>query len=242
MIEELAGAVVGFVTGRIVREVATRLPPHQFRRWRIEAGEILDVDVDEQGDQPSSTSFRLHVLQRNYIPEVGCAVLSAGVVGMFGVTIVAVAMLVLTWALFTLALIDAEHQVLPDVIVLPMLWLGLIANQQGLFASLDDALYGAIAGYMVLWVMLNGFKLLTGREGMGGGDLKMLAMLGAWGGWHLLLLIIIVASITASVYGVTVKCFSRTECNPQLPFGPFLALGGFVAMMWGHAINTTYLG
>lgn len=242
MIEEFAGAAVGFIAGRMVREVATRLPPHQFRKWRIEAGEILDTDVVERDDRPFSASQSMHALQRNFIPEVGCALLSASVVGMYGFTVVAVAMLALTWALFALALIDAEHQVLPDVIVLPMMWLGLTANQQGLFATLDDALYGAIAGYMVLWVMLNGFKLLTGREGMGSGDLKMLAMLGAWGGWQLLLLIIIVASTSASVYGITMKCFSRTECNPHLPFGPFLALGGFIAMMWGDMINTAYLG
>lgn len=241
MIEIFAGATTGLVAGRVVGGIAKRLPERLFRQWRVEAAEVLDLGVDEANAGISDNPPPLHALQRGYMPEIACALLSALVLLAFGLTTNGAAMLVLTWGLLVLVLIDAEHQILPDVIVLPLLWLGLIANQQGLFVRLDKALYGAIAGYLVLWVMLTGFKVCTGRDGMGRGDLKMLAMLGAWVGWQHLPLIVIIASTSAAVYGIAVQRFIRTGTSPQIPFGPFLALGGFTAMLWGHAIIRTYL-
>ena len=239
MIEVLAGAGIGFVAGTVLSAAAKRLPNMLFKSWRSEAYQLLDLE--EQGIDPGVVQRKHHLLQRAYIPEVACALLSAVVILTFGLSIQSVAMLSLTWGLIILVLIDAEHQLLPDCFVLPLLWLGLIVNQQSLFTRLDDALFGAVAGYMVLWIVLTGFKLLAGREGMGHGDLKMLAMLGAWAGWQLLPLIVLVATVPAAIYGIAAQRLSTSECGPQIPFGPFLALGGFVAMTWGNAIISAYL-
>lgn len=239
MIETIAGAAVGLIAGRVSRWVAKRLPPYLFQQWRTEACDVLDLEnlpLDS-----SARPDRTHTLQRVFLPEVVTALLSAYLMTAFGFTLLGAALLALSWGLMMLVLIDAEHQVLPDVIVLPMLWLGLMANQQRLIANLDDALFGAVAGYMVLWVCLTGFKVVTGRDGMGRGDLKMLAMLGAWGGWQVLPLIFLLSSTTAAVYGLSAKAFSRTDSGPQYPFGPFLAIGGFVAIIWGDTIAAAYL-
>ncbi|HDS1721854.1 A24 family peptidase [Pseudomonas putida] len=238
MIEIIAGAAVGLIAGRIVREVAKRLPNYLFVQWRTEAGEILELD--HLPHEPITSPGRVNVFQRGFIPEIATALLSAGVIGAFGFTFIGVAFLALTLGLVTLVLIDAEHQVLPDCIVLPMLWLGLMANQQRLIVSLDDALYGAVAGYMVLWVCLTAFKLVTGKDGMGRGDLKMLAMLGAWGGWQVLPLVFLLSTTTAALYGITTKAFAKGDSGPQYPFGPFLALGGYAAIIWGDKL-TPYL-
>lgn len=241
MIELVGGASLGFVVGRMLREVAKRLPDHLFERWRIEARDLLALGEDEHRSAAVPHLHQVHILQRWFIPEVVSALLTAIVLATFGWSAQTAAMLVLTWGLIVLVQIDAEHQLLPDIVVYPLLWLGFIANQHGLFASLDDALYGAVAGYLTLWIALTTFRLLAGREGMGHGDLKMLAMLGAWGGWQLLLLIILLASSTAAVYGLAARRYAATESDLQFAFGPFLAMAGFVAIMWGDTIISTYL-
>lgn len=240
MIESIAGAALGLVAGRVVRLIANRLPDFLFQQWRDEAVEFLALENAPDSCTTKSTA-KVHFLKRGYLPELLTALLSAIAIGVFGFTVLGAAVLALIWGLMSLVLIDAEHQILPDLIVYPMLWLGLVANQQRLFVQLDDALYGALAGYMVLWVCLTGFKVVTGRDGMGRGDLKMLAMLGAWGGWQLLPLIFLVSSTTAAVYGLAAKCLSKCETGPQYPFGPFLAIGGFVAIVCGPAIATGHL-
>ena len=145
---------------------------------------------------------RAKISLRYPLVELATGILSAFVVYHFGLSWQAGAFLLLTWGLLAMSLIDADHQLLPDVLVLPLLWLGLIVNGQGLFTSLYDALWGAVAGYLSLWLVYWAFKLITGKEGMGYGDFKLLAMLGAWGGWQILPLTILLSSLVWAVLGV----------------------------------------
>src|SRR3546814_9947853 len=131
--------------------------------------------------------------------------------------------MVLSWGLLGMSLIDAEHQLLPDTLVLPLLWLGLIVNSFGLFVSLNQAMWGAVAGYLTLWSVFWVFKLITGKEGMGYGDFKLLAMLGAWGGWQILPLTLLLSSLVGAVIGVIVLRLRDAPTSTQIPFGPYLA-------------------
>ena len=173
--------------------------------------------------------------------ELLTAVLSGVVAWQFGFGWAAGAMLLLTWALITLSLIDADTQLLPDALVLPMLWLGLIINSTGLFTDIHSALWGAVFGYLSLWSVYWVFKLITGKEGMCYGDFKLLAMLGAWGGWQVLPLTILLSSLVGAVLGIIILK-SRGDSNATpLPFGPYLAIAGWIAIIWGEWITGTYL-
>ncbi|HWV10059.1 MAG TPA: A24 family peptidase [Pseudomonas sp.] len=173
--------------------------------------------------------------------ELACGLLSAYVAWHFGFTLQTAGMLVLTWGLLAMSLIDADHQLLPDVLVLPLLWLGLIANHFGVYTSLEDALWGAVAGYLSLWSVYWLFKLITGKEGMGHGDFKLLAMLGAWGGWQVLPLTILLSSLVGAVLGVIMLRLRNAETSTPIPFGPYLAIAGWIALLWGDQITSTYL-
>jgi leader peptidase (prepilin peptidase)/N-methyltransferase len=181
------------------------------------------------------------ISKRYPLVELACGVLSTFIAWHFGFGWEAGAMLVLTWGLLSMSLIDADHQLLPDAIVLPLLWLGLIVNSFGLFTSLTDALWGAVAGYLVLWCVFWLFKLVTGKEGMGYGDFKLLAMLGAWGGWQILPLTILLSSIVGAVLGLILLRLRNVETSTPIPFGPYLALAGWIALLWGDQITTSYL-
>jgi len=173
--------------------------------------------------------------------ELLTAVLSGVVAWQFGFGWEAGAMLLLTWSLISLSLIDADTQLLPDSIVLPMLWLGLIINSAGLFTDIHSALWGAVFGYLSLWMVYWVFKLVTGKEGMGYGDFKLLAMLGAWGGWQVLPLTILLSSLVGAVLGISILK-SRGDSNATpLPFGPYLAIAGWIAIIWGDWITGSYL-
>lgn len=148
----------------------------------------------------------------------------------------------LTWALITLTMIDVDHQLLPDNITLPLLWLGLAFNLQGTFASLPDAVIGAIAGYLALWSVYWAFKLLTGKEGMGYGDFKLLAALGAWLGWQMLPVIILLSSVVGAVVGIALMVLKQRGRDVPIPFGPYLAAAGWIALLWGNDIMARYLG
>ncbi|MDP4639827.1 MAG: A24 family peptidase [SAR86 cluster bacterium] len=172
--------------------------------------------------------------------ELLTGVLTLLVVYTFGVTLAGLAACCLTWALVALSLIDYDHQLLPDDITLPFLWLGLILNSFGLFTHLATAVWGAVAGYLVFWCIYQAFKLITGREGMGYGDFKLLAMLGAWMGWQSLPLIIILSSFAGALIGGTLILFGRDKAKP-IPFGPYLAIAGWIALIWGDALTASYL-
>jgi len=160
----------------------------------------------------------------------------------FGPTQQAVAAVLLLWALLTLTFIDLDTQLLPDSITLPLLWLGLLFNLEASFTDLHSAVIGAMAGYLVLWSVFWLFKLATGKEGMGYGDFKLLAALGAWLGWQMLPAIILLSSVVGAVIGILLMIFARHGRNVPIPFGPYLAIAGLIALFWGKTLNESYLG
>ena len=156
----------------------------------------------------------------------------------------ALAGLVLTGALIALAFIDIDEQLLPDNITLPLLWAGLLFNLlagEQAFASLPDAVAGAAAGYLFLWLVYQGFKLVTGKEGMGYGDFKLLAALGAWLGWQMLPLIVLLSAVVGAVIGISMILLLGRDKQVPIPFGPYLAAAGWIALLWGSQLTDTYL-
>jgi len=187
------------------------------------------------------SSCQAPISSRYPLVELACGLLSGYVAWHFGFTWEAGAMLLLTWGLVAMSMIDIDHQLLPDSLVLPLLWLGLILNNFGLFVSLESALWGAVAGYLSLWSVYWLFKLVTGKEGMGYGDFKLLAMLGAWGGWQVLPLTILLSSVVGAVLGTILLRVQRAESSTPIPFGPYLAIAGWIALLWGDRITESYL-
>ncbi len=181
------------------------------------------------------------ISKRYPIIELITGILSCLVIWHFGVNWQGTAMLLLTWALITLTMIDFDHQLLPDSITLPFLWLGLIANSMGLFCSLPEALWGAVFGYLSLWSVYWLFKLVTGKEGMGHGDFKLLAVLGAWFGWQVLPMIILLSSLVGAIVGIFLLVLKNKGKSVPIPFGPYLAAAGFIAAIWGEELTRTYL-
>ncbi|HIQ53636.1 MAG TPA: prepilin peptidase [Pseudomonas pachastrellae] len=173
--------------------------------------------------------------------ELLTAGLSMLVAWQMGFGLATAGMLVLTWALVCLSMIDADTQLLPDIIVLPLLWLGLILNSFGVYTDLNTALWGAVAGYLSLWSVYWLFKLVTGKEGMGYGDFKLLAMLGAWGGWQVLPLTILLSSLVGAILGLIILKARGANNSTPLPFGPYLAIAGWIALIWGETITGHYL-
>ncbi len=173
--------------------------------------------------------------------EAATAALTGFVAWHFGFGIEALAAMALTWALIALTMIDFDHQLLPDAITLPFLWLGLGLSLLPLFATPEEAIVGAMAGYLALWSVYWLFKLLTGKEGMGYGDFKLLAMFGAWLGWQALPVIIIMSSLVGAVIGIALILFRGRDRNVPIPFGPYLAIAGWITLIWGDEITTAYL-
>ena len=173
--------------------------------------------------------------------EAFTGLLSLLLAWMYGFEPQLLALLVFTWTLITLTMIDIDHKLLPDSITLPLMWLGLIINSQGLITDLHSAVIGAVAGYLSLWSVYWAFKLLTGKEGMGFGDFKLLAALGAWFGWQLLPLTIILSSLVGAVLGILILTIQGKEKSTPIPFGPYLAIAGWIAMLWGQDITAAYL-
>ncbi len=153
----------------------------------------------------------------------------------------AAAALLFTWTLLAASVIDLHHQLLPDDLTLPLLWLGLLAALFGLGVDLRSAVIGAMAGYLSLWLVYQGFRLLTGKEGMGHGDFKLLAALGAWTGWQYLVTIVLLSSLVGAICGLALIVLRGRERGSPLPFGPFLAAAGWIALLWGETINRAYL-
>lgn len=173
--------------------------------------------------------------------EFVAGILSVVVAWRFGASAETVGALLFVWALIALTFIDYDTQLLPDNITLPLLWLGLGFNLYGTFAPLSSAVIGTMAGYLSLWLVYQLFKLLTGREGMGYGDFKLLAAFGAWLGWQQLPLIILLSSFIGAVVGLGGILLLGRDRTVPIPFGPFLCLAAFVALLWGETITRTYL-
>ncbi|MGL5216042.1 MAG: prepilin peptidase [Aeromonas hydrophila] len=151
------------------------------------------------------------------------------------------AALLLTWVLVALTFIDLDKMLLPDQLTLPLLWGGLLFNLAGGFAPLADAVIGAMAGYLVLWSLYWAFKLLTGKEGMGYGDFKLLAALGAWLGWQALPIVLLLSSLVGAFIGIGLILLRNHHQNKPIPFGPYLAIAGWIALLWGDTITRWYL-
>ena len=186
-------------------------------------------------------SCKAAISKRYPLVELASGLLSAFIAWHFGPTWQAAALLVLTWGLLAMSMIDIDHQLLPDTLVLPLLWLGLIVNALGLFVPLADALWGAVAGYLSLWIVFQLFKLITRKEGMGFGDFKLLALIGAWGGWQVLPLTILLSSAVGAALGTLMLRARGANTSTPIPFGPYLAVAGWVALVWGEQITAAYL-
>ncbi|WP_412840969.1 prepilin peptidase [Aeromonas dhakensis] len=151
------------------------------------------------------------------------------------------AALLLTWVLVALTFIDLDKMLLPDQLTLPLLWGGLLFNLAGGFVPLADAVIGAMAGYLVLWSLYWAFKLLTGKEGMGYGDFKLLAALGAWLGWQALPIVLLLSSLIGAIIGISLILLRNHHQGKPIPFGPYLAIAGWIALLWGDTITRWYL-
>ena len=173
--------------------------------------------------------------------EALTAISSAVVAYHFGDTTQTLFALPLTWSLIALCFIDIDHQLLPDNITLPLLWLGLFLSLFGTYTDPQASIIGAIAGYGILWSVYQLFKLATGKEGMGYGDFKLLAVFGAWLGWHYLAVIILLSSLVGAMLGIILIVFAKHHHNKPIPFGPYLASAGWIALLWGNELNQLYL-
>jgi leader peptidase (prepilin peptidase)/N-methyltransferase len=173
--------------------------------------------------------------------EILAGALAAYAAWRYGASLAALGAMAFGWALLALTVIDLDTQLLPDDITLPLLWAGLLLNLGGVFAPLASAVIGAAAGYLALWSVYWAFKLATGKEGMGYGDFKLLAAIGAWLGWQKLPMVILLSSVVGAVVGIGLMVFARHAREKPIPFGPYLAAAGLIAMLWGDTIARRWL-
>ena len=192
------------------------------------------------GGKCSGCKTRISI--RYPVVEVLTGVLTGFLAWRFGVTWITLFATAYAWALIALTFIDADTTLLPDDITLPLLWMGLLINVGGAFTDIGSATLGAVGGYLVLWSVYWAFKLLTGKEGMGYGDFKLLAAIGAWLGWQLLPLVILLSAAVGTVVGIAGIILKGRDKGAKLPFGPYLAAAGFIALVWGQQLNAWYLG
>jgi leader peptidase (prepilin peptidase)/N-methyltransferase len=193
-------------------------------------------------------SCKTKISTRYPLVELATGLLSAWVAWHFGFGVSAACGLLVTWSLIALTGIDIDHQLLPDNITLPLMWAGLVAAVAigpvvgaALPVSVKDAVIGAAAGYLSLWLVFHAFRLVTGKEGMGYGDFKLFAALGAWLGWKLLPLVIILSAATGAVLGILMIVLRGRDRSAPMPFGPYLAAAGWIAMMYGDSLVNGYL-
>ncbi|HEY4340098.1 MAG TPA: A24 family peptidase [Steroidobacteraceae bacterium] len=189
----------------------------------------------------------VRISPRYPVVELSTAILSALVAWKFGITWYTGAALFLTWTLIALSGIDIDHQILPDNMTLPLVWIGLLLSLAGAVPGIGlpvdprSSIIGAVAGYLSLWSLYHLFKAATGKEGMGYGDFKLYAALGAWLGWQMLLLIILLSAFTGAVVGIALIVTRGRDRNIPIPFGPYLAAAGWIALMWGQALVGSYM-
>ncbi|RFA30336.1 prepilin peptidase [Alkalilimnicola ehrlichii] len=175
------------------------------------------------------------------VVELFTAIVSAVVAWQFGYSFEAAAALLLSWSLIALSGIDLDHQLLPDNLTLPLIWIGLLLSLGGYFTQPQDAIIGAVAGYLSLWSVFHLFRLLTGKEGMGYGDFKLLAVFGAWLGWQALPVVILLSSLVGALVGIALIAFRGQDRNVPIPFGPYLAAAGWIALLWQDDLVGAYL-
>ncbi len=185
-------------------------------------------------------SCQARIALRYPLLELVTGVATVTVISVLGPTIQGMLACLLTYSLIALSQIDFETKLLPDDITLPILWLGLMANVYDTFTGLESAVIGAVLGYLALWTVYQGFRIITSKEGMGFGDFKLLALLGAWLGWQALPFIILMSSVIGTLVGVTLILLGRDR-NDAIPFGPYLAVAGWISLLWGDILLSRYL-
>ncbi|MFK5893455.1 MAG: A24 family peptidase [Pseudomonadota bacterium] len=186
------------------------------------------------------TSCKQKISWRYPAIELLSAALSVGLAWKFGFSLLLLSALLLNWSLLTLTFIDLDEQLLPDQITLPLLWLGVLLNIFSFYTPLESSIIGAVAGYLILWSVYWVFKLFTGKEGMGYGDFKLLAALGAWFGWQALPLLLLIASISGSILGLLFILVYHQDRKKPIPFGPYLALAGWIVLFGGESMMLQY--
>lgn len=220
---------LGLLAGFFIKEISNRLPVALSCEWVAQAKEILGIEpcITTSAESKKNTGLATCLI------VLATSSITTFTIYKIGLSIEGLMILLFTWGVIILSLIDIRHHLLPDIIVYPLIWIGLIANDFSLFSTLSDALWGVIGGYGFFWILLSIFRFFTKIDGIGHGDLKMLAMLGAWTGWQLLPLTILIASAVGvfSIFGL--KLFSKHQENSPIPFGPYLAMGGWIALLWG---------
>lgn len=174
--------------------------------------------------------------------EAVTAFMSGFIAWYFGFGFITIIALIFVWALIVLAAIDINTQLLPDDITLPLLWMGILVNMNNGFTDIQSAIIGAVAGYLSLWIIYWGFKLITGKEGMGYGDFKLLSAIGAWLGWTMLPLVILFSSLIGAIVGIGLIIAAKLKKNIPIPFGPYLVGGALIALFWGDKLNHAYFG
>jgi leader peptidase (prepilin peptidase)/N-methyltransferase len=186
-------------------------------------------------------SCKTPISPRYPLVETLTGILAGFIAWRFGLGWLTLAAFFLAASLIALTFIDFDTQLLPDDITLPLLWIGLLFNLNGGFTTIRSAVIGAMAGYLALWSIYWLFKLVTGKEGMGYGDFKLLAAIGAWFGWQLLPAVILLSSLAGSIVGIAMIVVAKQGRNVPIPFGPYLALGGIAALFWGPQLAQLYL-
>ncbi len=186
------------------------------------------------------SSCHTHISIQYPIVELFTAITSVIVALQFGVSIQSLSAIFLTWVLIAASGIDIQHKLLPDQLMLPLLWLGLLLNLFGVFTDIESSVIGAMLGYMSLWTVFWLFKLITKKDGMGYGDFKLLAVLGAWMGWKYLFIIILTSSLVGAVIGIIYLLLQGKDKNTQIPFGPYLASAGWATLLWGESLQNIY--
>lgn len=262
----LAGSISGLIIGSFIAMLSYRLPLMLQRQWRLQAENMLALPASPARARlglstPAShcphcrhrlsawenipvvsylilwgrcRACRAPIGWRYPLLELLAATAAIMVFWTYGFGLQACAMLLFSWGLLLLGVIDQEHFLLPDCLVLPLLWAGLLINWNGLFVPLEDALRGAVYGYLCLWLLYWVFRALTGKDGMGRGDFKLLAMLGAWAGYSALPSIMLIASLSALSF--TLISSHHTARQRMIPFGPYLAAGGWITLLWQEQI------
>ena len=257
--------VIGLMVGSFLNVVIARVPQQLLWQWHGRS-EGLPKPAGVAGPVSRCPSCQQPIRWRDNLPlisflilkgrcrscntaisgryplvEALCAGLSLVVVIVMGAQWTTLAALIFTWGLIALTFIDLEHFLLPDRLTLPLLAIGLGVNAVNTFTDLISALVGAIAGYGSFWIVFHGFRIVTGKEGMGHGDFKLLAALGAWMGWQMLPLIILLSAGTGAIIGITMLILQQHQRGQQVPFGPYLAGAGWLALLWGVDFNHYYL-
>ncbi|MBF8791628.1 prepilin peptidase [Pseudomonas monteilii] len=225
-----AAIVLGLLAGRLCVWVASWLPAVLAEQWQRDARELLGANAVPTGGRQSAGNPGSDVWK----VQVTCAALSLVVSVVFGATPQALFALLLTWWLLALSLIDKEHYLLPDALVMPGLWSGLMLNSLEVFTTLQEALWGCVIGYLSLWSVCYMTKFMTGREHLGKGDFKLLALIGAWGGWQILPWTVGCALLLASVASGYLSVRGRLLRNSTIPFGPFLSMAGWMGLLATH--------